>query len=292
MSNNVKKADLCLRFFALIAGAICAVICCVAMALEFEAETKLFKSDAVFVTVYEMLCVICSLCAVVFSVFLTKKSAGDIASPEEEDDDFYFKKDRAPVKAVRFTAAALIFVASLVDFIVIFSNTKLQVLPPILEIARLFAAFAIVLYFIPEIADTVEDFFGKVHIYCGLFGLLWFFFTVLREYFKMDVPIASHYRILGHMALIICMVAIMFDLKIKTGAYAVKRRLAFLSIGFIFGFSFGVGQIVMTILGKAPSISSIASAVIVLAMSCYFGIKLAFDRDDSVNNTQLASSEQ
>ena len=76
------------------------------------------------------------------------------------------------------------------------------------------------------------------------------------------------------------MIALLFELKLKTGVHAIKRRLAFLSVGFIIGFSFGFGQIVMMVLGKAPSFSNIASAVIVLAISSYFGIKLAFYSED------------
>lgn len=273
---NSRKRAVCI--FALISGVICAVICCLAMAFEFEAESKLFKPDAVFAIIYEILCVLCSFVAIILcAFFIPKRTEAESPCSEEENGDFYFRNDYAPVKAVRYTAAGLVFIASLADFIVIFSNPRVQVLPPILEIARLLAAFALVLYFLPEISDMIEDFFGKVHLYCGLFGLLWFFFTVLREYFRMDVPIASHYRMLGHMALIICMVALLFELKLKTGALTIKRRLAFLSVGFILGFSFGFGQIVMMVLGKAPSFSNCATAVVVLAVSCYFGIKLAFE---------------
>ena len=271
---NSRKRAACI--FALISGVICAVIYCLAMAFEFEAASKLFKRDAVFSTVYEILCVLSSFAVVIICGFFVPKKSESESLYSDEESDFYFRKDCAPVKAARYAAAALIFTASLADFIVIFSNPRGQVLPPVLEIARLLAAFALVLYFLPEVSDMIEDFFGKVHLYCGLFGLLWFFFTVLRDYFRMDIPIAAHYRILGHIALIVCMVALLFELKLKTGVHAIKRRLAFLSIGFILGFSFGFGQIVMMILGKAPSFSNCASAVIVLAVSCYFGIKLAF----------------
>jgi len=68
----------------------------------------------------------------------------------------------------------------------------------------------------------------------------------------------------------------MFDIKLRTGALSIKRRLAFLSVGFIVSFGFNFGRLVMLLFGKNPSFFDTVIMIYCLAFSVYFGARLLF----------------
>ncbi|MBQ9691764.1 MAG: hypothetical protein IJV70_01245 [Clostridia bacterium] len=263
------------RMFALLSAVVCAVIFSAALVLEFDTEKGVYAQNAVFAPLAETAAVLCSLAAAIMCVFIPKEKETEYLFPEENRYDFYFRFDPLPVKAVRYVTALVIFLESLADFVMV-SLEGNYLFSPWFEILRLVLAFALALYFVPELADMGGGFFGKAHLYCGSVGCLWFFFTVIKCYFDMSLPIPSHYRIAEHICLILCLLGIMFDIKLRTGALSIKRRLAFLSVGFIVSFGFNFGRLVMLLFGKNPSFFDTVIMIYCLAFSVYFGARLLF----------------
>ena len=264
------------RIFALISALICAILFSVALVLEFDSEKGVYAQKAVFAPLAEGAAVICSLVAVVMcAIIIPKEKDEEHIFPEENRYDFYFRFDPLPVKAVRYITALVIFLESLADFVIV-SLSESYLFSPWFEIVRLILAFALALYFVPELADMSKGFFGKAHLYCGSVGCIWFFFTVIKCYFDMGMPIQSHYRIADHLCIILCLIGIVFDIKLRTGARSIKRRLAFLSVGFIAGFSFNFGRLIMLLFGKGPSFFEMLTMVYGLILSLYFGVRLLF----------------
>lgn len=268
------------RIFALFSGLICAALFSIATVAELELEKGVYSQSAVFAPIAEIACVLlCFASAVLCFILVPKEKESESLFPEENRYHFYFRFDPVPLKAVRYVTALVIFLEGMADFIIIFSGAERYILPPVLEVVRLLAAFALTLYFVPEIADISEAFFGKIHLYCGSAGVLWFFITIIREYFATDTPFSSSYRIMEQIVLVTCLLGLIFDIKLRTGAFSVKRRLAFLSVGFIAGFGFNFARVMMMLFGKMPSASDMVLLFVELAISIYFGAKLVFYSD-------------
>ena len=263
------------RIFALLSAVVCAVLFSAALVLEFDTDKGIYAQDAVFAPLAETAAAVCSLAAVIMCIFIPKEKETENLFPEENRYDFYFRFDPLPVKAARYVTALVIFLESLADFVMV-SLAENYLFSPWFEIVRLVLAFALALYFVPELADMSAGFLGKAHLYCGSVGCLWFFFTVIKSYFDMSLPISSHYRSAEHLCVILCLLGILFDIKLRTGALSIKRRLAFLSVGFIVSFGFNFGRLVMLLFGKNPSFFDTVTMIYCLTLSVYFGARLLF----------------
>lgn len=264
------------RIFALISAVVCAVLFSIALVSEFDTAKGVYAQNAIFAPIAETAVVVCSFAALIMcAVIVPREKETEHLFPEENRYDFYFRFDPLPVKAVRYITALIIFLQSLADFVMV-ALSESYLFSPWFEIVRLLLAFALALYFVPELTDMSAGFLGKAHLYCGTVGCFWFFFTVIKCYFDMSFPIPSHYRITEHLCVIFCLLGVLFDIKLRTGAGSIRSRLAFLSIGFILSFSFSFGRMVLLLFGKPLSFFEVVIAVYTLILSIYFGARLIF----------------
>ncbi len=266
----VRIVALCLAF-------LLAVIFSVAFALDFQPEHALFENGSVpaQIAYYGSFALAAAVFILAF-VLIPKEKAEQGTFPKENEYVNYYTLDNTFIKIYRICLAALICVQGAVRSVFdgINGGGYLKV------IVMLLLSVAMALYFVPELTEMIGVFGGRLHLAFGIFGMIWMLASTFTTYFDRTLPLASEYIVLAQIGYILALIALTYELRYRFDGTHIRARLASASAAFVFGFGFGVGRIVMLMTVGQVSYGDTASAITMLAISAYFGIRVFFYSED------------
>lgn len=274
--NNYFRKRI-VRITALTMAAVLAIVFSVAFALDFEPEHALFKNGSMIARIayYGALAV----SAVMFAfavIFVPKEKAEQGTFPAENEYADYYTLDNTFIKIYRICLAVLICVQGTVRTVFdgINGGSYLKI------VVTLLLSVAMALYFVPELTEMVGALHGRLHLAFGIFGMIWMLVNTFTTYFDRTLPLASEYMVLVQIGYILALLALTYELRYRFDGTHIRTRLASMCAAFVFGFGFGVGRVVMLMTVGQVNYGDTASAITMLAISVYFGIRVFFYSED------------
>lgn len=265
------------RIVSLVCAVLLSVLFSLAFALEFSVGNAVFKSDGVWsqIAYYTSLAVCLLICILTF-VLIPKEKREEGTFPLENEYVSYYTLDNMFVKMYRVILALLICVQGVVfsTYYALSGNGRFT------AVLLLLLSVGMALYFVPEITERLGNFGGKLHLVFGIFGMVWLLASVFVAYFDRTYPLASKYISLTEIGYIITLLALTYELRYRFDGTCIRARLAGMCSAFVFGFGFGVGRMIMLITVGQVNYGDTAHAVVMLALSVYFGIRVFFYSED------------
>lgn len=279
--NYNKKRTV--RIFAAGASLLSGIFFIIAFIFSFEPETALFKRGDMMFFAGEMVCLAACLIAVLFCRFLipeNKETASESPLPEENRFDRYYVLDSGAMKAARCFCAGALLIEGAVRIYLLFSG-KLSVLPsPVVAVLAVMLFLPLMLYFVPEIASLTAPSYPKVHLVYGLIGVLWFIVNIIHSYFDRSLALSSPYTLFVQIMQLSVMLAIVYEIRMRTDSPAPRLRLAALCIAVILTGGFTLGRIAMLICGKIVSADDVAGIVTAAGFTVYLFARLFYYEED------------
>jgi hypothetical protein len=147
-------------------------------------------------------------------------------------------------------------------------------------ILTLFLSTAFALYFVPEITEKIADLGGRLHLVCGILGILWLLVNTFIAYFNRAVPLSSEYTVLSEVGYILLLLAMTYEIRFRLDGSCIRARLATSCAAFLFGTGLGVGRAVMVATVGQVSYTDTALIYATLVLSLYFGVRVIFYSED------------
>lgn len=269
------------RIYALTAGLVVGMLFSFAFVAELDTENLIYAADSSVAPLAHIVASVMAIVALLLPfVMIPKEAEQEKLLSETEDYCFYFRLQGVAVKSVRYVVGAVIFLESCAELVVTLAGVNEIGVTFAAAILRAIFGFALSLYFLPEIAEISEKFGGRIHVYCGIAGVMWFFLTVIMLYMRKDVVLGSGFVKMEYIVLLACMLALVYDISMRTNIASIRARLGFMGAAFILAFGFNSGKLVMMLYGKTLSFSSVAISITQFMLAVYFGSQLLLYSED------------
>lgn len=273
-NNYFRKRGV--RIFTLASALVTAVLFSLALALDFEPESCLFKNGSVLAVIAQAAAYVLGAASVVLSfVLVPKEPVEEGLLPNENEYFDYYTLDCQFVKILRICVAVLLITQGAVRTVVVITGSEKAAIPMPLMAVLLISVFPLAMYFIPELTDKIK-LNGRTHVIFGTVGLVWFFLNVVNSYLVKDYPLSSEYRLMEQVCYVVMLLAITYEIRYRLDGTKLRARLATLSLATVIGFGFGFGRVVMLVCGKTVSFSDVCSVFSLFALSLYFGARIFF----------------
>ncbi len=261
------------RIISICLAAALAVIFSIAFALDFEVQSALFKSGSIFGGVaFYSACISAAALYLITPILIPKEEKTESSFPKENEYLSYYTLDNDFVRIFRIATCFVLMVQSIVYAVVnTLSDKAVSLMTVLIAVTGIIFAF----YFLPELAEKLAS-GGRLHIVCGMVGLLWLFLNIIDTYFDRSYPIASEYFTLSQIGFVLALLALVFEMRYRLDGTYVRARLASSASVFSFGFGFGVGRLVMLMAVGQISFADTASTFAMLFISLYFGVRIFF----------------
>lgn len=231
----------------------------------FDEKTYMFlRGSESMLTAYYTLCgVITAFFAVCYFIFRFRKTdlttAVSVGKGETE---------HVISKAVRMIGGGIFAVGAVMRLVFSFNqDTSSSPLPAIVTVLMLLFYVCLTLYFFPEAGAR----FGVPSLpsVCGLLGAVAFIIDTLSTYADMSIPIASEYRILTATSIVLLLLALVSELRIRIAEPNPHGYLALISVASTVAGSVSIGRIISILGGKAVSDFEIARTLCGIGITVY-----------------------
>ena len=274
------RKKLTVRIIAAIASFVASVVFSLALVIDLEKETALFKHGAWLFRLGAVICIIASIVCVICVLLIPRRQKEVTIIPNEADVEKYYSLEPFGMKCARYICTALVFAGGSTMVVLAFANKINAPQNPLFLVLSLVLFVPLALYFFSELAVATAPANPRIYLVYGTIGLFWFIATVANGYLDRTYPISSEYFIFGNVALITVMLYLTYEMKLRTSTPAPRARLAFLCIASIFNIGYTVGRIVMLVFGNSISLGDTAMITISLGFSVYLGARMFFYSED------------
>ena len=161
------------RLCALILGVALAVLFSLALTLDFDPSTCLFKHESLLGSISFYAALLSSIVlAVLPFIAIPKETINETVFPEESKYTHYYTTDLPFIKLLRGFVAVLISAQGIVRIILFITGTEKAALPLITVAIMLISVFPLALYFVQEITEKSGIAEGRLHLMLGCIGLI------------------------------------------------------------------------------------------------------------------------
>lgn len=277
--NYIRKRAV--RIFAAASSFAAGVLFILAFAVSFEPETALFGHGDMLFPAGAVICIVsCVICAIYCRFAIPKNKETGSVLPDENKFEQYYRLDSGAMKAARYVCAGALFAEGIVRIYLLFRGDLSSSVQPIVAILAVLLFLPLTLYFVPEISSLTAPAYPKIHLVYGLAGVLWFIFNVIYLYFDRSVALSSPYTLFIQIMLLAIMLAVVYEIKMRTDSPSPRMRLATLCIAVILTGGFTLGRITMLICGKVVSPDDVTGIVTAAGFTVYLFARLFFYDED------------